>query len=937
MFYLASAAPVLAATVLSAQTITTQPTNQTVLAGSTAMLCVAVSGDGPFAYQWQFNGTNLPNGIITTVAGNGSQGYSGDGGAATNASLRFPSGVAVDASGNLFIADMVSRVRKVNPNGIITTLAGNGSPGFSGDGSAATNASLYNPLGVAVDAAGNLFIADKGNNRIRKVNTGGIITTVAGNGSSGYSGDGGAAINAGLYNPAGVAVDGFGNLFIADRSNRIRKVDTNGIITTVAGNGDSGYSGDGDAATNASLYLPQGVAVDASGNFFIADRSNNRIRKVDTNGIITTVAGNGDSGYSGDGGAATNNSLFLPSGVALDASGNLFIADFVNNRIRNVDTNGIITTIAGNGDSGYSGDGGAATNASLYYPAGVALDASGNLFIADTSNYHVREVALFASYPTLTLCNVTTNNTGNYTVVITGPGGSVTSSIVTLTVVDVNIMAQPQSLIVTNGSPTSFIVSVSGPGPFTCQWQLNGTNLPNGIITTVAGNYWFGGGGWYSGDGGPATNASLNWPADVAVNASGNLFIADTMNKLIRKVDANGIITTVAGNGGFGGYSGDGSAATNTSLSETHCVALDTSGNLFISFDGCIRKVDANGIITTVAGNDSLGYSGDGGPATNASLNNPYGLVVDASGNLFIADEGNNRIRKVDTNGIITTVAGNGPSGYSGSYSGDGGAATNANLNWPYGVAVDASGNLFISDKGNNRVRKVNANGIITTVAGNGSSGYSGDGGAATYARLNNPCGIAVDTSGNLFIADNNNHRIRKVNSAGIITTVAGGSGIYYPNDGGAATNSSLYYPAGLALDTSGNLFIADAGNQLIREVMLFSYPILTLNNATTNNAGNYTVSITSPYGSITSSIVTLNVASSPLISRSVLNPDGSVTLDFVTAPNVSSRVLAATNLTPPVLWQPIFTNVAGPAGAWQFSDTNAASQSVRFYRSSTP
>jgi hypothetical protein len=194
-----------------------------------------------------------------------------------------------------------------------------------------------------------------------------------------------------------------------------------------------------------------------------------------------------------------------------------------------------------------------------------------------------------------------------------------------------------------------------------------------------------------------------------------------------------------------------------------------------------------------------------------------------------------------------------------------------------------------------------------------------------------------VDTSGNLFIADNNNHRIRKVNSAGIITTVAGGSGIYYPNDGGAATNSSLYYPAGLALDTSGNLFIADAGNQLIREVMLFSYPILTLNNATTNNAGNYTVSITSPYGSITSSIVTLNVASSPLISRSVLNPDGSVTLDFVTAPNVSSRVLAATNLTPPVLWQPIFTNVAGPAGAWQFSDTNAASQSVRFYRSSTP
>ena len=378
---------------LSAQypIINNQPASRAVWAGGNVTLAVGVSNAGEFSYQWQLNTTNLPSAIITTVAGNGKMNYSGDGGAATNASLSCFS-VAVDGSGNLFVADgNNNRIRKVDTNGVITTLAGSGTPGHLGDGGAATNANLYQPTGVVVDGSGNLFIADHFHYLIRKVGTNGIITTVAGNGGGGYSGDGGAATNASLYQPFGVAVDALGNLFIADDDNsRIRKVGTNGIITTVAGNGTLSYCGDGGAATNACLNWPAGVTVDAFGNLFIADEFNNRVRKVDTNGIITTVAGGGHNGL-GDGDAATNASLDLPYGVAVDASGNLLIADSINHRIRKVDTNGIITTVAGGGLSGL-GDGSAATSAALWLPDGVAADASGNLFIADEGANRIRKV-----------------------------------------------------------------------------------------------------------------------------------------------------------------------------------------------------------------------------------------------------------------------------------------------------------------------------------------------------------------------------------------------------------------------------------------------------------------------------------------------------------------------------------------------------------------
>jgi uncharacterized protein (TIGR03437 family) len=626
-----------------------------------------------------------PGGILAVVAGNGVQGFSGDGGPATSASLNGPSGLAVDSGGNLYIADQNnSRIRRVS-GGVIATVAGNGTQEYSGDGGPSVSASLNQPSGVAVDSVGNLYIADQDNNRIREV-SGGVITTVAGNGTEGDVGDGGPATSAFLGNPDYIVVDAADNLYIADQTNcRIRKV-SHGIITTVVGNGNQGYSGDGGPATKASLNQPAGVAVDPAGNLYIADWLNQVIRKV-SGGIITTVAGTGAIGYSGDGGPATNASLNFPIGVAVDSASNLYIADTYNNRLRKVSGN-IITTTAGNGTNRYSGDGGPATGASFNGPSDVAVDSAGNLYIADTNNNRIRKVS-------------------------------------------------------------------------------------GGIITTVAGS----GSAGYSGDGGPATSAQLNGPTGVAVDFAGNIYIGDGFNPVVRKV-SGGIITTVAGNG-VQGYSGDGGRATNASLYLPSGVAVDSVGNLYIAdaSDNVIRKV-SDGIITTVAGGfegvvvfcvpfsiNCAGFSGDGGPATSAQLNGPGGVAVDSTGNIYIADSGNNRIRKV-SGGIITTVAGSGPSCSftvpCGGFSGDGGPATSAQLNGPDGVSVDSTGNLYIADTYNNSIRRVSG-GIITTVAGDGFQGYSGDGGLATGASLDLPSGVFVDSTDDLYIADYGNNRIREV------------------------------------------------------------------------------------------------------------------------------------------------------------------------------
>lgn len=338
-----------------------------------------------------FNIVHAYSQTITTIAGNGTCCTPVDGVQATTSSIYYPNGVVVDAEGNILISACI-RIRKVDTLGIITTIAGT-TGGYSGDGGPATSAELESDA-MAVDVTGNLYISDEYHNVIRKINTAGIISTIAGvsGGIGDFSGDGGPAIAAKLHDPVGIAIDAFGNLYIADSfNNRIRKVNVFGVITTIAGNGNGGFSGDGGIATSASLNTPVGITVDSERNLYIADWQNNRIRKVTPSGIISTVAGNGTAGYSGDGGQATATALNNPSGVACDSYGNLYIADVMNNRVRMVNTSGIISTVAGDSLWGYNGDGGPATEAKLNEPWGITI-ASGNLYIADMHNYRIRKV-----------------------------------------------------------------------------------------------------------------------------------------------------------------------------------------------------------------------------------------------------------------------------------------------------------------------------------------------------------------------------------------------------------------------------------------------------------------------------------------------------------------------------------------------------------------
>ena len=349
--------------------------------------------------------TDTLSGKIYTIAGNGTAGYSGDGGPATAAELWDPDGVAVDSAGNIYISDLYNeRIRKVNAKGIISTIAGNGTRGYSGDGGPATAAEMYYPGGIAVDGSGNVFFVDFNNNCIRKINTSGIISTFAGYQGDpafgGYSGDGGPATAAELSGPFGIAVDGSGNVYIADYSNdRIRKVNTSGIISTVAGTEpNSRYLGDGGPADSAQLYGIHGVDLDASGNIYLASSNANLIRKVNTSGIISTIAGDtnlvvtGNAGYSGDGGPATAAELQNPTDVVIDGSGNIYIADENNYRIRKINTSGIISTYAGNGTAGYSGDGGLGTAVKIGDVPSIAVDGFSNLYITDIDFNRIRVV-----------------------------------------------------------------------------------------------------------------------------------------------------------------------------------------------------------------------------------------------------------------------------------------------------------------------------------------------------------------------------------------------------------------------------------------------------------------------------------------------------------------------------------------------------------------
>jgi sugar lactone lactonase YvrE len=598
------------------------------------------------------------SGVMNTVAGIAEQcTYSGDGGQATSAHLSFPQNVALDGAGNLYIADIGNAVvrRVVLGTGIITTYAGiPGTPGFPTNNVAASSTSLNGPVGVAVDTGGNLFIADQNDNIVCRVDaTTKNITIVAGTGPQGYGGDGGLATSATLQVPNSVAVDSAGNIYISDAENAaIREVfseanpNTPGQITTIVGNHTFGFNGDGNVGTATALTNPFGVIVDSTtGNLWIADFWSDRVRLYTASTkIVTTVVG---SGAVGDGGPATSASLYNPRNPALDSNGNVFFVDAQNNTIRKVSASGqTISTVVGNGipcprGTEVCGDGGLATSASLFMPRTITVESSGNLLVADDGDSRIREVNGSSGIITTivgsgNLCMAPFSTCGDG-----GPALSADLNDARAAVLDAagNLyFVDAQDNRVREVDTTGTITTIAGGGP-------DGT-APIGCP------------GSYTGDGGPAVDSTLNCPAGLDIDANGNLYVADTDNNVIRKIDTGTprMITTIAGTG-TAAHTGDGGLATNATLNGPVRVSANGAGNLFISDTGnnVIRRVDgATGIITTFAGNGNFAFAGDGGPALSASFATPDGVVVDNLGNMYVGDLFNNRIRLVLLNPNIT-------------------------------------------------------------------------------------------------------------------------------------------------------------------------------------------------------------------------------------------------------------------------------------------
>ncbi|MEI9978511.1 MAG: Ig-like domain repeat protein [Edaphobacter sp.] len=1095
---------------------------------------VLASGTGPIPALPSV--TSPAAGNVYTVAGNGgttacagATDKFGNGCPATQTILNAPYGIAVDKHGNVYLGDTGNNmIRVVYAGGTIPNLpsspvvgnvyafAGTGKAGDAGDSGPALIAKISTSHGLAVDGQGNVYFADSGNQSVRAVFAGGTLPgianpvignlyTLAGGASvpvcakpTSTCGDGGPAIAAQMNGPDSVTVDGTGNIYFGDTGDlRVRAIFVGGALPgitnpvagnvyTVAGNGVSGSGPDGVQATASSLTSGMGQPfIDVAGNLYIPDGSSNTVRKIDPQGVITTILGgastvcDASTNAVGDGCAANAATLNGVSGMTMDAMGNAYFADYKNNLIRELNVgastlnfSGMVgaslppqtVTISNGGTQALkltgitmSGPFAQSTSGGTDCSAGMTLDPGGscNLAVVSTAaqagtatgTVSAESNALNASSgqntiqlaSVLTLGTTTTSLTISPALVSAGqpvtftasvagpvgatlkPGGTVTflNGGVTLgsaTLADGVASFTSSTLALGNysvtasyGGDASFAGSVSGasslvvtasPVPVVSlsasatavavgqgltltatvsqpsgslvptgtvvfndgttmlgQAALNGSgvavlqmstlaigkhslsanyggdgtfvastspavtvtvaaggqlSLFPGEIVTTAGSHTAGAG--FSGDGQAASAAQLKTPLGLSQDSAGNLYIADSANNRIRRVDGKtGVISTVAGAGTACATAtlpcGDGGPATAAQLNGPQAVRVDAAGNLYIldKGDHAVRKVTAStGVISTVAGVlGSAGYSGDKAVATAAKLNGPRGLYVDNSNDLYISDSGNAVVRRVDGNtGVITTIAG------TGSALGDGGPATAAQLMNPRGVTLDPNGNLYIADIGSYRVRRVDAlTGVITTVAGTGtacSAAPCGDGGMATAAQLSGPQDVVVSSAGDLFLSEPNLNSVRRVSPAGMISTIAGQETATagYGDDGGAATGILLSYPNSLLLDSQGNLYISEANNSLVREV-LADATALSFGTVNFGETANQTVTIANTGGSpITISAISVMggfsqqpSGSADCAAQMTLNAGVSCAVEVQFAPALSGAITGAVNI----------------------------------------
>lgn len=735
------------------------------------------------------NATAKP--VITTVVGNGVAGDNGDGLAPQETSLYLPQDVTIGPDGNLYFPDWNNHKIKRVINGVVETVAGTGELGAANDGYA-KDVQFNHPTNVEFDNQGHMLIAAWHNSLVKRLDlTTGFAVTIAGTGARSFGGDEGPGPQALLDLPSSVAFDpATGNILISDQANfRIRLLEPSGTIHTICGDGQAEYFGDGMPASAARLSSPKGqsappagrITLKPNGEIVIADTGNHVIRVIDGAGIIHTVAGTGVAGYSGDGGPATAAQLNTPSDVAIGPDGSIYVADTMNHVVRRIGPDGIITTIAGTGVRGFAGDGGPAVEAQLDRPYGLTVGPDGTVYVADTHNHRIRRIT--AALPDDFVEPPAGNN-------------------------DVQI-------IPCTGTPGS-ICTFLGTG----QKGRNGDGLDR--LETI-----------------------LYWPLDMEFLPNGRVVFLDWNNHLVRELLADGTVKTIMGTDFVGDGPRDLSDLTAAGADPltvdlnhpTDIQALPNGDILIVAWHNHkLRTIDgANGRVRVLAGAGAA-FAGDGGVAKDARLNQPRSAVLTPGGDLFIVDQRNQRIRVIydfaanRENAIVGTVVGTGVKGFNG----DGaGLATQlsfqagGNPEPSGGITYDPVGNaLYISDSGNNLIRRVQflsedfLQSTVTTIAGNGTAGYSGDGGPATAAQLNNPQDLELGPDGNLYFCDTNNNVVRRVNlSTGVIETIVGTGAEGYAGDGGPAVQAQLNRPFGLAFDANGELYVSDTFNSRIRKV----------------------------------------------------------------------------------------------------------------------